>query len=67
MATTNKLIIRVSPARRVQTLSWQGSGQFGELILGQESGFLQNQPLTSATSVKAYWTAVLNAVLAQLV
>ena len=67
MATSNKLTIRVSPGRRTQTLSWQGSGQFGELTLSQEAGFLQNQPLTSATTVKAYWTAILNAVLAELV
>ena len=67
MAKSNKITIRVTPARRTETISWQGSGEFGSLTLSQESGFLQNQPLTSAASVKDYWTTVLNAVLANLV
>lgn len=67
MAKSNKIVIRVTPARRTETISWQGSGQFGNLTLSQEFGELPNQPLTSTTSVKAYWTAVLNAVLANLV
>lgn len=67
MAKSNKITIRVTPARRTETISWQASGQFGELTLSQESGELVNQPLTSTTTVKAYWTAVLNAVLANLV
>lgn len=67
MAKDNKITIRVSPGRRTESITWSASGQFGLLNLSQEFGTIPNQQLTSAATVKAYWTDVLNAVLANLV
>ncbi len=67
MAKNNKITIRVSPGRRTETISWQGAGSFGTLVLSKSSGQLLNQPLTTGVSENAYWNAILAAVLPHLV
>lgn len=66
MAKTNKITIRVTPARRTETISWSGSGAFGSLNLSTVAGELVNQPLTSETTAHGYWNQILTAVLAQI-
>lgn len=66
MAKSTKFTIRVTPARRSETISWSGAGQFGSLNLAQVSGQLNNEALTSAATPQAYWAAVLALVAAQL-
>lgn len=66
MAKSNKLTIRITPARRTETITWQGSGVFGTLNLSTYSGELMNQPLTSGASAEAYFKAVVTAVLAAM-
>ena len=67
MAKTNKIVIRVTPGRRTQSISWQGSGDFGTLNLSQEFGTIPSMQVTSEATVKAYVTAILAAVSAALV
>jgi hypothetical protein len=66
MAESNKITIRVTPGRRNETISWQGAGTFGSLVLSSVSGQLANEPLTSATTPQAYFQAILNLVSAAL-
>lgn len=66
MAESNKITIRITPGRRSETITWQGAGTFGSLILSSVSGQLVNQPLTSGATPQAYFQAVLNQVAAQL-
>jgi hypothetical protein len=67
MATPNKITIRVLPGRRAETISWQGSGTFGSLILAQSVGQLNNEPLTSAATPNLYFNGILTLVLPHLV
>lgn len=67
MAAPNKITIRVLPGRRAETISWQGSGTFGSLILAQSFGQLVNEPLTSAATPNLYWNGVVALVLPHLV
>lgn len=62
----NKITITVNEARRTATLSWRGSGNSGPLVLSQEFGELDLQPLPPTTSNKAYWNYVLTTVAAAL-
>lgn len=67
MAEQNKITIRVLPGRRAETISWQGAGTFGSLILAQSVGQLVNEPLTSATTPNLYFNGILTLVLPHLV
>lgn len=66
MAKANKFVIRITPGRRSETISWSGSGVFGSLVLSQTHGQLTNEPLTSATTTDLYFQQVLNVVSAAL-
>lgn len=66
MARSNKITIRVVEARRTATVSWQGVGTSGQLILSQESGQVTNAPLPRTDTNAHYWADVLNQVLPHL-
>lgn len=60
MATrANKITIRVTPARRQQTMSLHATGRFGNVALSIPPTYEQGQALSPATDPKAYWSAVL--------
>jgi hypothetical protein len=66
VATSSKLTVRVEPSRRTETIVVKTTGRFATLNLATGPLWLGNQPLTSATTAKEYWTAILNLVIANL-
>jgi hypothetical protein len=60
MATrSNKITIRVTPARRQQTMSIRATGRFGKVSLSIPPHYTTGQTLSPATDEKAYWNDVL--------
>jgi hypothetical protein len=66
MASSNKITIRVTTARRHQNIYWSTTGVEGSVNVGQTSGQLLNQPLTDMSSSDAYWNGIVTAVLAEI-
>jgi hypothetical protein len=60
MATrSNKITIRVTPARRQETISFRASGRFGKTSLTIPPQFHTGVTLSPTTDEKAYWNDVL--------
>lgn len=57
------MVIQVFPARTHQTISFQGHGKYGTLLLGKTKARLMNLPLATTTDEKAYWESVVTQVL----
>lgn len=66
MATSNKITIRVTTARRTQSIFWTSVGQEGGVNLSQTSGQLLGVPLTDMSSSDAYWHGIVALVEAEL-
>jgi len=66
MASSNKLTIRVTTARRTQNIYWTSTGVEGAVNVGQTKGQLLGVPLTAMTSSDAYWNGIVDLVLAQI-
>lgn len=66
MASSNKITIRVTTARRTQTISWSSTGQEGSVNLSQTSGELHNVPLTDMSGSDAYWNGIVALVLPEI-
>lgn len=66
MASSNKITIRVTTARRTQSIFWTSVGVEGSVNLSQTSGQILNVPLSDMSSSDAYWNGVLALVLPQI-
>ena len=66
MASSNKITIRVTTARRTQNIYWTTTGVEGSVNVGQTHGQLLNVPLTDMSSSDAYWNGIVTLVLAQI-
>jgi hypothetical protein len=66
MASSNKITIRVTTARRTQSISWSSVGQEGTVNMSQTSGTLNNVPLSDMSSSDAYWNGILALVLPEI-
>ena len=66
VAQTNKLTIRVTTARRTQSLYWASVGVEGLVPVNLTSGQLLGVPLSNRGSSDEYWNAILTKVLAEI-
>lgn len=66
MATSNKITIRVTTARRTQSIFWTSVGQEGAVNMSRTSGQLIAVPLSDMTSSDAYWNGILALVLPEI-
>jgi hypothetical protein len=55
----NKITIRVTPARRQETISFRASGRFGKTSLTISPQYHKGVTLSPTTDEKAYWNDVL--------
>ena len=65
MASSNKITIRVTTARRTQSIFWTSVGVEGSVNMSRTSGQILNVPLSDLSSSDAYWNGILTLVLAQ--
>lgn len=63
MASSNKITIRVTTARRTQSIFWTSVGQEGGVNMSQTKGQLLNVPLSDMSDSDSYWNGILNLVL----
>ena len=66
MASSNKITIRVTTARRTMNVYWTSTGVEGAVNVGQTKGQLLGIPLTAMTSSDTYWNGIVTAVLAEI-
>lgn len=66
MAAPVKIVVRVVTARTHATVYWRVHGKVGTLYFPGYFGQVQNVPLFDHSSNKAYVTAALNVVIANL-
>ncbi len=66
MASSNKITIRVTTARRTQSIFWTSVGVEGSVNMSQTSGQILNVPLSDLSSSDAYWNGIVTLVLAQI-
>jgi hypothetical protein len=66
MASSNKITIRVTTARRTQSIFWASVGVEGSVNMSRTSGQILNVPLSDLSSSDAYWNGIVTLVLAQI-
>lgn len=66
MAAQHKIVITVQAQRRTVSISMRGKGNILRLPLTGYDLDLAQQPIPTTTSQKAYVTAILNSVIANL-
>lgn len=66
MASSNKITIRVTTARRTQSIFWTSVGVEGSVNMSRTSGQILNVPLSDLSSSDAYWNGILTLVLAEI-
>ena len=63
---SSKMTVTVTASNAASKLIVSTSGRYKRLVTNTVSFYLPNQPLYTSTSEKAYWTAVLGVVQAQI-
>lgn len=66
MASDNKITIRVSTARRTQSIRWSSTGQEGNVNMSQTTGQLTDVPFGDMSDSDAYWKGILTLVQAAI-
>lgn len=66
MAKGSKLTIRVEAARATTTVRYWTSGTYGRLTVNDVRDTMGPEPLFPSSGSKAFWEAVLNAVVADI-